>query len=95
MATGGLRALLAAGIAVPEAVSVIGFNGTSLRHAIRTRLTTIEVPLAEVGRRAAEAVIRQDHPAEPERVELVGMHLNPGTTVRGLSQGPGHGPAGG
>jgi LacI family gluconate utilization system Gnt-I transcriptional repressor len=95
MATGGLRALLAAGIAVPDAVSVIGFNGTSLRHAIRTRLTTIEVPLAEVGRRAAEAVIRQDHPAEPERVELVGMHLNPGTTVRGLSQGRGHGPAGG
>lgn len=80
MGIGGLRALLAAGIAVPDQVSVIGFNGTALRHAIRTRLTTIEVPLREVGERAARAVIRPDDQATG--VDLVPIRLVPGTTVR-------------
>ncbi len=57
MAIGGLRALYAAGVAVPETVSVIGFNGTSLRHELRTRLTTFEVPVRDMGEHAARAVI--------------------------------------
>jgi LacI family gluconate utilization system Gnt-I transcriptional repressor len=80
MGIGGLRALLAAGISVPGQVSVIGFNGTALRHAIRTRLTTIEVPLHEVGERAAAAVIRPD--PDMATVDLVAARLVPGTTVR-------------
>jgi LacI family gluconate utilization system Gnt-I transcriptional repressor len=63
MATGGLRALFAAGMAVPQNVSVIGFNGTSQHHAIRTRLTTFAVSLREIGENAARAAIA----AEPER----------------------------
>jgi LacI family gluconate utilization system Gnt-I transcriptional repressor len=46
-----------AGVGVPGSVSVIGFNGTSLRHALRTRLTTFEVPVREMGEHAARAVI--------------------------------------
>lgn len=57
MATGGLRALFAAGVKVPQDISVIGFNGTSLQHAIRTRLTTFEVPVRAVGEHAARAAI--------------------------------------
>jgi LacI family gluconate utilization system Gnt-I transcriptional repressor len=57
MATGGLQALFAAGVSVPRDVSVIGFNGTSLQHAIRTRLTTFEVSLREIGEHAARAAI--------------------------------------
>lgn len=57
MAIGGLRALGAAGVAAPQDVSVIGFNGTSLQHAIRTRLTTFEVPVRALGEQAAQAVI--------------------------------------
>lgn len=57
MAIGGLRALFAAGIAVPKEISVIGFNGTSLKHALRTRLTTFEVPVRQMGEHAARAVI--------------------------------------
>lgn len=63
MATGGLRALFAAGVAVPQDVSVIGFNGTSRQHAIRTRLTTFEVPVRAVGEQAALAVIASDRDA--------------------------------
>lgn len=57
MATGGLRAMSAAGVAVPQAVSIIGFNGTSLQHAVQTRLTTFEAPLRDVGELAARAAI--------------------------------------
>lgn len=57
MAIGGLRALFAAGIAVPQDVSVIGFNGTSLQNSVRTRLTTFEVPVRDVGEQAARAAI--------------------------------------
>lgn len=84
MAIGGLRALLAAGIAVPDQTSVIGFNGTALRHAIRTRLTTIEVPLHEVGERAATALVRLVPGSAGPDVDLVSVRLVHGTTVRGL-----------
>jgi LacI family gluconate utilization system Gnt-I transcriptional repressor len=57
MAIGGLRALFAAGLEAPGDVSVIGFNGTSLQNALRTRLTTFEAPVRLVGEQAAKAAI--------------------------------------
>ncbi len=82
MAIGGLRALMAAGVAVPGQVAVIGFNGTALRHAIGTRLATIELPLADLGRRAAEALMAS--PSENAPPDLVPLLLNPGTTLGDL-----------
>lgn len=78
MAVGGLRALLAAGVDVPEQTSVIGFNGTSVRHAIRTQLTTIDVPLPEVGNRAAQVLLRSDSNV----TDLVPFRILLGNTVR-------------
>lgn len=78
MAVGGLRALLAAGVNVPRQTSVIGFNGTSSRHAIQTRLTTIEVPLDDVGTRAARALLS----ADLSGTELVPFRIVIGNTVR-------------
>lgn len=68
MATGGLRALFAAGVAVPRDVSVIGFNGTSLQHAVRTRLTTFEVPVRAVGECAALAAIAPERDASRSQI---------------------------
>lgn len=78
MAIGGLRALVDAGVDVPRQTSVIGFNGTSLRHAIKTRLTTIEVPLDEVGSRAALALLETVSAA----TDLVPFRIVMGNTVR-------------
>jgi LacI family gluconate utilization system Gnt-I transcriptional repressor len=78
MAIGGLRALLEAGVDVPQQTSVIGFNGTSLRHAIQTRLTTIEVPLDQVGTRAALSLLATGS----EVTELVPFRVVMGNTVR-------------
>lgn len=58
MALGGLSHLHEAGLPVPERISVVGFNGTSLANAVRTRLTTIDVPRAEIGEKAAQALLR-------------------------------------
>lgn len=78
MAIGGLRALLEAGVDVPRQTSVIGFNGTSLRHAIQTRLTTIEVPLGEVGTRTALALLGAGSAA----TDIVPFRIVMGNTVR-------------
>lgn len=78
MAIGGLRALLDAGVDVPRQTSVIGFNGTSLRHAIQTRLTTIEVPLGEVGTRTALALLTTG----TATTDIVPFRILMGNTVR-------------
>ena len=80
MATGGLRALFAAGIAVPQKVSVIGFNGTSQHHAVRTRLTTFEVSLREVGEQAARAAIASEAEKATARLTLLVPRLVRGNT---------------
>ena len=81
MAIGGLRFLLEAAIAVPETISVNGFNGTALTHSLATRLTTIEVPLLEMGRRAATAALRTAQPGSEEPVDLIDIGLTIGNTV--------------
>ncbi|OAP34084.1 LacI family DNA-binding transcriptional regulator [Sinorhizobium americanum] len=58
MALGGLSYLHQAGISVPDQISVIGFNGTSLANAVRTRLTTIDMARTEIGQKAAQALLQ-------------------------------------
>ncbi|SIQ48013.1 transcriptional regulator, LacI family [Rhizobium sp. RU35A] len=57
MALGGLSYLHEVGIQVPEGVSVIGFNGTSIANTVRTRLTTVDVPRTAIGEIAARALL--------------------------------------
>ncbi|THK33789.1 LacI family DNA-binding transcriptional regulator [Ensifer sp. MPMI2T] len=58
MALGGLSYLHEAGFPVPERISVVGFNGTSLANAVRTRLSTIDVPRTAIGEKAAQALLQ-------------------------------------
>ena len=81
MAIGGLRFLSEASIAVPQAVSVNGFNGTALPHSLSTRLTTIEVPLMEVGRRAATAALTRPPTGTEASVDLIEVSLTIGNTT--------------
>ncbi|MDQ0422846.1 LacI family gluconate utilization system Gnt-I transcriptional repressor [Peteryoungia aggregata LMG 23059] len=85
MAIGGLRFMIEAGIAVPDTISVNGFNGTALPHSLTTRLTTIEVPLMEIGRRAAKAALATSPPDAQRPVDLIDICLTMGTTVAGRS----------
>lgn len=79
MAIGGLRYLFEAAVSVPNNVSVNGFNGTALSHSLTTRLSTIEVPLLEIGRRAASAALAVSLEGP---VDLIEINLTEGNTVR-------------
>lgn len=52
MATGVLAALREAGVAVPEQVSVAGFDDVAVASDVHPQLTTVRVPLEEAGRQA-------------------------------------------
>jgi LacI family transcriptional regulator len=59
MAMGAMLAFQEAGIGVPGDIAVAGFDGiTSARYA-NPPLTTVRVPVYEVGRRAGERLVRR------------------------------------
>jgi LacI family transcriptional regulator len=71
-AMGVYSALRARGIAVPDAVSVIGFDDIPLASVVAPTLTTIRQPLIEMGRVAITMLLRQiaAKPLDYTRVEL-------------------------
>jgi LacI family transcriptional regulator len=71
VAIGLLRALRELGIRVPEDVSVIGFDDIQMLEYLPVPLTTVHVPKLEMGRRAAEMLIRRIESGHDEAVEKV------------------------
>ncbi len=57
-AMGAMRALAAAGLGVPRDISVVGFDSTDECDLCEPRLTSVKVPLEEVGRQAVELLVR-------------------------------------
>ncbi|MEH6644080.1 LacI family DNA-binding transcriptional regulator [Sulfitobacter sp.] len=57
LAAGALRAARAMGLAVPEDVSVTGFDDIELARIVTPTLTTVHVPHREMGTKAAIALI--------------------------------------
>ena len=56
-AIGAMYECQEAGIAVPGEMSIIGFDDLPIARYVSPQLTTIRVPAAEMGKRAAEALI--------------------------------------
>ncbi len=71
-AFGAIAAIENAHLRVPEDISVIGYDGIRIGGMRRVNLTTIAQPLAELGRRAAQHMLRRitdrDLPAQHEHV---------------------------
>jgi len=96
-AIGAIEVLQAAGFRVPEDVSVVGFDGLDIADYFRPRLTTVEVPLEEIGAKGARLLLdqvrmplaawrREADQKRPRRLELAAR-------LRiGDSSGPHHGP---
>ncbi len=66
MAIGLISGLRDSGVSVPEAVSVAGFDGTDLSAMYQPALTTMLQPRAELGRLAAESLLRRLAGGPPE-----------------------------
>ena len=63
LAIGALNRLRALGKKVPEEILVASFSGTELSTIVSPQITTMEPPLEEMGRKAAELVIEKiKHP---------------------------------
>jgi len=85
MAVGALSALAAAGVRVPEEISVAGFDDIPIARYVTPPLTTLRVDVAELGRRAlgllVDAVRRPSSPA-PRR-ETIATTLVVRASTRG------------
>ena len=90
MAIGVLNALRDAGLRVPDDVAVTGFDDVVPATDVTPALTTVRLPLVEMGRTAtllALAVADGTEPARPEPVE--GEVVLRGSTRQPVGAGPG------
>jgi LacI family transcriptional regulator len=70
-AVGVLEALREAGVAVPEEVSVVGFDDQRLSAYLTPALTTVRAPTEEVGRQAARQLVTLIQTGQAERLSLL------------------------
>lgn len=57
VAAGALQALEEAGVRVPQDVSLVGYDDVPVAQELRPRLTTVHVPLEEMGRQAVRLAV--------------------------------------
>jgi DNA-binding LacI/PurR family transcriptional regulator len=85
-AMGALEALAAAGLRVPEDVSLAGYDDIISSHSARVALTTVAQPSVEMGRRAVDLLIER---VDQGRADARHMVLPPRLVVRGSTAAPG------
>lgn len=78
MACGLVRGLTRSGIAVPDAVSVVGMDDLELASMLDPSLTTVSQPIGEMAERAVSLILDRTH-AEPWETRIV---LAPSLVVR-------------
>jgi LacI family transcriptional regulator len=90
VASGAIVALEEAGLRVPDDVSLVGYDDIPVAESMRPRLTTVHVPLHEMGRQAVRLTMPDDEthddwrpPSPGTRTIRLGTHV----VVRG-STGP-------
>jgi LacI family transcriptional regulator len=83
MAIGALALLRSRGISVPEKMTVMGFDDMPIARDVTPPLTTVRLPLADMGARAMTLALQPPDDRDERRVEEVGAEL-----IRRDSSGP-------
>ena len=85
-AIGVMNALAARGLGVPQDVSVVGFDGTMICDFCTPKLTSVKVPLREIGSRAVKVLLEQIQGGikTPEKITLP-VQLKRGASTRPLT----------
>ena len=83
---GGINAIRANGLAIPEDISVVGYDGVKAAQYEEPRLTTYGQNIEEMGREAALRLIEEiEHPMTTvPGIHTVSGHLMEGQTVKRL-----------
>ena len=84
-AIGAISALEDAGLRVPQDVSVIGYDNTSLSALRHISLTTVDQPRTELGRLAVETVLQRIRDGRSEPVRHL---LHPTLVIRSTTAPP-------
>lgn len=79
LAIGALKALREAGIAVPQEMSVVGYNDTVLARYTDPALTSVRTPIAQAGEIAVERLVKA---IETKESEFPGTVLPTSLTLR-------------
>lgn len=83
LAIGALQECRALGVRVPQDVSISGFDDLDLAMHMDPPLTTVHLPAADLGARAADYLLgRISDAAGPDRVELTASLIVRGSTGR-------------
>lgn len=75
LAIGALAALDQAGVLVPSELSVVGFNDNEFAPFLHPPLTTVRLPIREIGEQGAKMLLSRLGHAEPPRNEPLPVQL--------------------
>ena len=70
MALGAIYAIQDAGLNVPKDVAVVGYDNRNFTKTVRPRITTVSMPVIEMGGVAAELLLRQIAEGRKEEEEI-------------------------
>lgn len=89
MAIGAIQALKEEGINIPDDVGVAGFGNTPLASLITPRLTTVDVPSCEMGRKAMSILLRciRDQSKLKEQIVILKTRLIKRESVKAKGEG--------
>lgn len=79
MAIGAMHAVKKSGLKIPDEISVLGYDDLSFTAFIDPPLSTIQQPIAQFGKTAAEILI--NHINQPEKPPVI-ITLNPNLVIR-------------
>lgn len=70
LALGAIYAIQDAGLSVPDDFAIVGYDNRDFARFVRPRITTVEMPVYEMGRAAAELLLQQIHFGGDAREEI-------------------------
>lgn len=75
VAIGAIRAIKAAGLKVPNNISVTGFDGTYISELVTPQLTTVYQNYEDIGKAAVDTIIGVIEKVEPDKEKIIKIRL--------------------